>query len=211
MADLHATFNDLIRTVLWPGFKAMGYKKSGNNFRYYNSEGWGKIVQFQKSQYNSVAELSFTVNVGLYLPEVEYWLCSRDTGPKFQEPACVVRKRIGRLADKQSDNWFRLTPGLNTTELFAQLVDDFNQYVHPYLAAINSKVDIYSVLVAGYQSDCPPAQIHAMFCAGYQDSALKLFRSELARSKHNNGYRNTLRALAKELELPAELWTVEIQ
>jgi hypothetical protein len=210
MTDLNAILNDLIRNILWPSFKALGYKKSGNNFRHYDTEGWGKIVQFQKSQYNSAAELSFTVNVGLYLPEVEYWLCGREAGPKFQEPACVVRKRIGPLAGRQIDSWFKLTPSLDTTELFARLTDDFNQYVHPYLTAINNKDDIYSVLVAGHQSHYPSAQIHAMFCAGYQEESLKLFRSEFARSKHNNAYRNTLRALAKELELPAELWAVEI-
>jgi hypothetical protein len=206
MTNLNATLNYLIKNVLWPSFKALGYKKLGNNFRYYDAQGWGKIIQFQKSQYNSATELSFTVNVGLYLPEVEYWLCGREAGPKFQEPFCVVRKRIGPLTGKQSDTWFKLTPDVDTAGLFTRLTNEFSKYIQPYLAAINSKNDIYSVLVAGHQSHYPSAQIHAMFCAGYQEAALKLFSSEFARSKHNEHYRVTLCSLAVELGLPTAIW-----
>ena len=64
-------FDKLVRQVLWPPFKALGYKKTGNNYRYYDPAGWGKIVQFQKSQWNSASELNFTVNVSLYLADLE--------------------------------------------------------------------------------------------------------------------------------------------
>jgi hypothetical protein len=150
--------------------------------------------------------LSFTVNVELYLPEVEYRLCGREAGPKFQEPSCVVRKRISPLTGKQSDTWFKLTLDLDTTGLFTRLTNEFSKYIQPYLAAINSKNDIYSVLVAGHQSHYPSAQIHAMFFAGYQEAALKLFSSEFARSKYNEHYRVTLRSLAVELGSPAAMW-----
>ncbi|GAB3638113.1 hypothetical protein GCM10027422_37030 [Hymenobacter arcticus] len=207
--DLTATFNELVKDVLWPAFKKLGYKKSGNNFRYYDAAGWGKIVQFQKSQFNSAAELSFTVNVSLYLLDYNYYLCGETSGQTFQEPACVVRRRIGKLVGSKEDEWFELTESSNKALLFRQLENYFTQYVHPYLAAVESKQAIYALLLAGHRADSPSAQIHMLFQANYREAALGLFSKEFTRSKHNKYYRATLRSLAAELGLPAALLAAE--
>ncbi len=207
MADLNSIFDQLVKSTLWPEFKALDYKKSGNNFRYYNSEGWGRIVQFQKSQSNSAESLSFTVNIGLYLEDFEHYLSGRESGPKFQEVVCAVRKRYGKLRSSSSDSWIELTATSDVAKISQQLVDDFTQYVHPYLSSIKGREDIYAFLIAGHHSGYPSAQIETMFHAGYQQEALKFFTSEFARSKTNKHYRNTLKLVARELEFPAGLWT----
>jgi hypothetical protein len=202
MIDLNLAFNELVKDLLWPAFKALGYKKSGNNFRYYNSEGWGKIVQFQKSQFNSAAALSFTVNTGLYLLDYDYCLCGQQSGEKFQEAACVVRKRIGKLAGQSDNDWFEITESSDKGALFNRLSTEFTQHIHPYLAAIKSKDAIYAILLSGHQADFPSIQIQTLFRAGYKEAALSLFASEFARSKSNKYYRATLQSLAIELGLP---------
>ncbi|RZK25498.1 MAG: DUF4304 domain-containing protein [Hymenobacter sp.] len=207
--DLTATFNELVKDILWPAFKRLGYKKSGNNFRYYDAAGWGKIVQFQKASYNSAAELSFTINIGLYLLDYDYYLCGETSGQTFREPACVVRKRIGKLIGSKQDEWFELTELSNKELLFKQLDGYFTQHIHPYLATVQGKEAIYAILLAGHCADFPSVQIHMLFRAGYQEAALQMLRSEFAQSKSNKYYRATLRNLATELGLPAALWATE--
>lgn len=206
MADLNLVFDQLVKATLWPEFKALGYKKSGNNFRHYNPDGWGRIVQFQKSQSNSAHILSFTVNIGLYLEDFEYYLSGQKSGPKFQEMVCAVRKRYGNLRSSPPDSWIELTATSDVVKVSQQLLNDFNHYVHPYLAIIESRGEIYEILIAGHYSGYPSAQIQAMFHTGYQQEALKLFTSEFVRSKTNKYYRDTLKSIARELEFPIELW-----
>jgi hypothetical protein len=207
--DLTASFNELIKDVLWPAFKRLGYKKSGNNFRYYDVAGWGKIVQFQKASYNPANELSFTVNIGLYLLDYDYYLCGETSGRIFQEPACVVRKRISQFPGGQTNEWLTFTETGDKTLLFNKLSADFTQHIHPYLAAVKSKEAIYTILLAGHCADFPSVQIHMLFRAGYQEAALQMLRSEFAQSKSNKYYRATLRSLAAKLGLPAALWATE--
>ena len=206
MSEPGLVFDELVKSLLWPSFKALGYKKSGNNFRYYNSDGWGKIVQFQKSQFNSATELIFTVNIGFYLLDYEYYLCGQQLGEKFHEPACVVRKRISKLIGRATDEWFEITASSDKDQLFSRLSDEFAQFVHPYLAGIKSKDDIYSILLAGHRADSPPAQIQVLFRKDYKEAAIELFASKFAQSKFNEHYRATLKALAIKLELPKALW-----
>jgi len=205
MAAPSATFDDLVRTLLWPSFKALGYKKSGNNFRYYDSSGWGKIVQFQKSQFNSATELSFTVNIGLYLLDYDYCLCGQQTGEKFQEPACVVRKRINEFTGQPANEWVEVIDSTDKDQLFGRLSSEFTQFIHPYLAAVINKDDIYARLLAGHRADFPSVQIQVLFRAGYEEAAADLFVSELARSKSNKYYQATLKELARKLGLPKSL------
>ena len=207
MSDLNTVYVNAIKTVLWPAFKALGYKKQGNNFRYYSADGWGKIVQFQKSRWNSPTELQFTVNVGLYLSEIDYYLCGREAGTNFDESACVVRKRIDKFKPSTHNEWFTLTDATDTKQLFITLHQDFSHYILPFLASVTSRESIYRILTAGHQSHYPVAQIEAMFWAGYQEAATSLFSKEVARSQPNRYYQTTLRALAQRLGLPAELWT----
>lgn len=205
MSALGSTFDELVKKLLWPSFKALGYKKSGNNFRYYNSDGWGKIVQFQKSQFNSATEFSFTVNVGLYLLDYDYCLCGQQSGEKFQESACVMRKRISKLTGQPINAWFEITEYTDRDKLFSRLSGEFTQFIHPYLAAVKSKDDIYALLLAGHQVDFLSVQIQVLFRAGYTEAAAGLFVSEFARSKSNKHYRATLKELAVKLGLPKSL------
>ena len=205
MSTPGSTFDELVKTLLWPSFKSLGYKKSGNNFRYYNSDGWGKIAQFQKSQFNSTTELSFTVNVGLYLLDYDYCLCRQQPGEKFQEPACVVRKRISALTGQPTNAWFEVTESTDRDQLFSQLSSEFTQFIHPYLAAVKSKDDIYAILLAGHRADFLSVQIQVLFRAGYKEAAAGLFISEFDRAKSNKHYRATLKELAVKLELPKSL------
>src|SRR3982751_5214409 len=95
--DVERDFDGLVSLIIWPIFKKKGYKKKGNNFRFFDTSGWGKIVNFQKSSFYNKNHINFTINIGLYLPEAEKFHCNQLSNEKFSEPSCIVRKRIGRL------------------------------------------------------------------------------------------------------------------
>ncbi|MDJ0365534.1 DUF4304 domain-containing protein [Hymenobacter sp. H14-R3] len=199
----------MVKDILWPAFKKLGYKKSGNNFRYVDADGWGKIVQFEKASYNSATELSFVINVGLYLLDYDYYLCGETSGKRFTEPACVVRKRISTLTGNSPTGWFVLTSISDKYLLFSQLQTKFTQQIYPYLAAVKDKKAIYAILLAGHRADFPSVQIETLYRAGYQEAARELFSSEFAYSSTNKYYHATLLKLAARLGLPAALWTAE--
>jgi hypothetical protein len=203
MPDLISILNESITTILWPAFKALGYRKSGNNFRFYDQTGWGKIVQFQKSQGNSATELSFTVNTGLYLPEADYSFPD-GPGPKFTEPDCIVRKRLGRLKKSKVDEWYDITPDTNVSQLFSALADDFTHYLHPYLAAVTGRESILDMLLAGGHSSTRIQVISTLYLVGRKDAAVQLLTSELAQSS-NLAYRSVLKNLALDLGIPQPL------
>jgi hypothetical protein len=209
MLDSEAVFNEIVKGELWPSFKKLGYKKAGNNFRYYNSAGWGRIVQFQKSRYNTGTKLSFTVNISLYLADFEYYLCSTKSEYKFQEAVCAVRKRLGPISGRQSDSWIIFDEYSDRNyikKIVQQLHDDFMHHIHPYLAGIESKEDILAILAAGHNSNYPLAQIQTMFDAGayYRAATLDLIKSELPRSRYNQSYYLDLQSVIKKLGISNE-------
>ena len=59
-------FRELLTRLHGDLFKPRGWKKDGQNFRFFQSDGLCRIVNFQKSAYNDGEVLSFYVNLGIY-------------------------------------------------------------------------------------------------------------------------------------------------
>lgn len=81
--DVQLHFDQLVTKVLWPAFKARSYKKTGNNFRYYDELGRGKIVNIQKSAFGDRHAISFTMNMGLYVAEADRQWTGRIAAERF--------------------------------------------------------------------------------------------------------------------------------
>jgi hypothetical protein len=184
--DVEKDFDFLVSKVIWPHFKQRGYKKSGNNFRFYDTSGWGKIVNFQKSSFYDKSHIHFTVNVGLYLSEAEKFHCNLQSNEKFQEASCIVRKRMGALTKENKDIWFDLNEHTYKSLPYATVEKCFIDYVVPYLETINSKDDILKIMANGHQSDYKASQIQTLYFNGYKKEA-KL-QLEEARSNTRNVY-----------------------
>jgi hypothetical protein len=197
MSQQGQVFNELVKNKLWPDFKSLGYKKSGNNFKFYDASGWGRVVQFQKSQSNSATDLTFTVNTGLYLPE---GTCSFPDSPgaTFSEPDCIIRQRLGRLKGKQYDEWYTITPGADASVLVEQLTKDFTQVLHPYLAAIQGREDILNILQSGANGSTEVQRIRTLCLAGRKEVASQLLSGSLLYTKSAFD-RSALKSLANEL------------
>ncbi|NDV95271.1 DUF4304 domain-containing protein [Dysgonomonas sp. 521] len=198
--EIEKKFDYLVSKIIWPHFKTLGYKKSGNNFRFYNEEGLGKIVNFQKSVYYDKQHIHFTINLGIYSMEIDKYWSSRQLGPKFLEYNCPIRIRIGRLLEDR-DIWFDLTNNIEEAKLYSKIENIFIKNILPYLAKFQSQEDIFKALLN--KIDLYPYEIKALFYNGYKKRALEELEKEIKRAKEtgNNGYLENLIKLEKELEL----------
>ena len=171
-------FDNLVSKVIYPHFKVLGYKKTGNNFRYYDHEnGFGKIVNFQKSSFYSKDHIRFTVNTGLYLADFEFYLTGKKSAEKFRESICAVRQRIGELMNKL-DTWYDIDSETeNIDNVQKQLEQDFLNRVIPYLNKVKTREDIiYHLIIEG--SDYIVARIKTLYYNGQQERALNILKQE---------------------------------
>lgn len=184
--DVERDFDALVSLIIWPLFKQRDYKKSGNNFRFYDTSGWGKIVNFQKSAFYDKNHINFTINIGLYLPEAEKFHCNQQSNEKFSEASCIVRKRIGRLIRENKDLWFDLNEQTEKNLLYSTVEKYFTDLVVPYLDKVSSKDDILKVLSSNYRSDYKASQIQTLYFNGYKKEAKQ--QLEEAKSSTRNVY-----------------------
>lgn len=83
-------FKRLINEIFLLKFKPYGWKKQGSNFRYIDASGLGRVINFQKSKWNTADELEFFINYGLYM-EIDNQLVNKS----FKEYECQFRARTG--------------------------------------------------------------------------------------------------------------------
>ncbi|MGY3090496.1 hypothetical protein ACVWYF_003551 [Hymenobacter sp. UYAg731] len=184
-------FDNLVSNIIWPQFKAKGYRKTGNNFRFYNIDGWGKIVNIQKSAFGDKNNISFTINTGLYLPEADT-IFEIPRGEKFLEPDCLVRKRIGKLNGLQKDLWYDLNEKAPPNDLEGRISQDFSQFILPYLEKIQSRDDILKQIIREHTPNEEKA-IRTLFICGYQEEARQWIEEEI----NNTIYRTWREQLVK--------------
>jgi len=196
--EIEQSFDYLV-SKLWTPFKSRGYKKQGNNFRFYSNEGWGKIVNFRKSQWGDKDKISFAVNIGFYLPEVSKFHCGKEAQERFAEASSVVRKRIGDFMPKNHKDWFEVNPSTNIEELYKELNGYFEDLIIPYLDPICSKQDILNILIEGHRSHYMSAQIQTLWANGYKDVAKQQLINELARAKGLPFYLEELNRIQQQM------------
>jgi hypothetical protein len=178
--EAQTQFDTLVSKVIWPEFKKRGYGKSSNNFRYYDSAGWGKILSIQKSAFGDRSNIEFTLNIGLYLPEPERIWTGGTTmsNARFLEPDCLIRKRIGQLKSS-ADLWYELTDQSEFEYLFRLVEQDITSYVLPYLDRIDTIEDILRQLIQEREPNSALA-IETLVVYGHREEAKQWIEDELA-------------------------------
>ena len=85
-------FKNIITEIFNEYFKPSKWKKQGQNFRYISTDGLCKIINFQKSKWNTQDEVTFYINYGIYIEP-------NDTleNKSFHEYDCQFRNRTTHL------------------------------------------------------------------------------------------------------------------
>ena len=198
--EVEEKFDYLVSKTVWPHFKSLGYKKSGNNFRFYNEkDGLGKIVNFQKSIFYDKQHIHFTINIGIYSLEIDKYRSSPQLGAKFLEYNCPIRIRVGALLGER-DIWFDLNNDIDETKLYSKIEDTFIKNILPYLSKFDSQKDVFNALLS--KMWLHSYEIKALFYNGYEKRALEQLKKEIKRAKETNKevYLKNLIELEKELE-----------
>lgn len=92
----------LILKAIHSFLRPQGYKKQANTFNRWTQDGLCQVVNLQMSRWESG---QFTVNLGIFIPEI-YAVVDENAPPKvIKEYECALRTRLGILT-KGKDLWW---------------------------------------------------------------------------------------------------------
>lgn len=131
-------FNRLIYEIFMVKFKPYGWKKQGSNFRYIDECGVGRIINFQKSKWNTADDIEFYINYGLYI-EVDNQLVNKT----FKEYECQFRARTG--FDKGS---FHLNSDIHFETLQKQIECALDEAINLF-DKVGTKEHFISMILSG--------------------------------------------------------------
>jgi hypothetical protein len=202
-----------IQAGLRPLLKAQGFRARGRTFNRITSDGLTQVINLQMGRFDppgteyfpGLRELlygKFTVNVGVYVPEVaKYHMCGEACDFVF-DPECCLRARLGHLGPEKRDLWWTVTAD---DRLIAELQSRFKRHALPYLKRFETRDDILRRLKASrYElpSLTPPRIICAIILSrrGDKADAARLLSAQ-AKETHNPGHPAYVRSLARRLRV----------
>lgn len=124
--------DQVIRDGLAPALKAAGYRKDGRTFRRPELRGTC-VVNVQGSRWNTKDQGRFTLNLGVYFPDVVPFLDWMRATNRPSEADCLVRKRIGSVMPAGRDHWWVVTPQTDLVSLSRELREAWEQFGAPWL------------------------------------------------------------------------------
>lgn len=141
--------DDLIVRVLDPGLEAAGFQRKRRTWNRLRM-GFVDVVDVQTVP-RKLGPNTFTMNVGVLVPDL-YELVHGRTPPRFAEdPECVVRVRVGELlnrggADRFFDRWWTLDSDTEQLNAERELGDALPGRVLPFLERFQSMPDVHTFL-----------------------------------------------------------------
>ena len=130
---------DTLLRGLDPHMKALGFRKDVRNYRRITTDGLTHVINFQMSTYGTAEEGEFTVNLGIFVPEVFAHFYPDSPAKKVLQYECSISKRLGQLAGDMSDRWWStVNQDTNQTEV-SEMLDGFG---YPFLDSFSSRDQI---------------------------------------------------------------------
>jgi Domain of unknown function (DUF4304) len=130
------TYAAMLKTLIAPGLRAVGFKGSGQNYRLPSDDYWA-MLGFQKSTSSDASHVRFTGNV--VVVSRSGWDAIRAESPHLPErPTAttywgtfVWQKRIGELLPGGEDQWWEVEAGSDAAELADAILWAIRDYVLP--------------------------------------------------------------------------------
>ncbi len=155
---IDAKFKELLSRLQKELLKEKGFKKSGQNFRQFLSDGTCKIINFQKSMFNGDGECRFTINIGLYFQkDIE------NPHLRFKEYECQVRCRAPVISDRYPgvDHWWMISVNTNVELLYAELHTLLKEDILPWLDQFSCRRDVIGAGQSGKLENMIRGDIYA--------------------------------------------------
>lgn len=135
--DLDTEFKELVKSIISPRLKLLGFKKSNLN---YNRQ-LDKLIhciKIQKSQWNHSELISFTVNYGFFNDSIYKINWNKQDLPKFiNDNDCFAWGRTGHLI-YGNDYWYELSLAKDFNLIVEQISKDFDGKLIPLMDQFKS-------------------------------------------------------------------------
>ncbi|WP_374090932.1 DUF4304 domain-containing protein [Methylomicrobium lacus] len=190
-----------------------GFKVRGRTFNRLTEDGLTQVVNLQMGASDPPGTTYFpglrenlhglfTVNLGVYVPEVAKYHGSREARAWVQEFHCCVRSRLGDAAGETQDIWWR-------AQLADEVIEDVRSCIErfglPFLERFATRDKILSEWHGRSKNmgaSNPPRIVMAIILAGRgQNERARQLLAQQVLETQNPGHPEYVRKLARELSL----------
>ena len=145
-SEIGRRIDDILRLDLASRLKKAGYRKQARNF-HAASPDHIKVVNVQAGRCSDESTGSFTINLGVYFPEVSRLAEAPPFKGKPKEYDCTVRQRLGPLMHDGKDIWWRIDSSTVCRVLAGKVGTAWNAFGRPWLERVSSLAGAHSELV----------------------------------------------------------------
>jgi hypothetical protein len=204
---------DELQAKLRPVLKGYGFRGSGRTFNRTTSDGLTEVVRMQMGSFDPPGTTyvpglrenlygRFTVNLGVFIPEVAEHYGGGRSKSFVQEYHCCVRTRLPFLGPEHKDIWWNIRADEAFTE---ELLRRFERDAIPFFKKFETRDAVMHQWLAVPKSPyalTPPRIVCAIILAkrGRNDDARTLLAAQ-ARETNNPSHPAYVRSLADKLGL----------
>jgi hypothetical protein len=149
--------NTLIKKSFQIELKSHGFNKKGHSWNRSRGE-FIDVLTIQEAKYSSSEEMTFTVNIGVFVPNFFNIMWGQEPQGFANEADCVVRLRLsdliqGRLHGDAQDEWWSLASGSDLNPISKEIVDHLSHKVIPFWESMDNYESIskHTRKVEGWQ------------------------------------------------------------
>ena len=146
-SEIGKRIDEIITLDLGPRLKVAGYRKRGRTF-HAASPDHVKVVNVQASRWNEGNTGSFTVNLGVFFPEVATLSEARPLRGPPKEYHCTVRQRLGLLMHDGKDIWWRIDSTTVSEVLARKVGTAWSVFARPWLERVSDLSGAHAELVS---------------------------------------------------------------
>lgn len=166
--------SELNRRVLKP----KGFRKAA--MTWVRGSPWVQIINIQSGKWNTPSEGTFTLNLGLYVPELHAATEAWPVSGSVKEYDCDVRRRIGELMASAEDYWWEVTPTTELEPVIMTVCESVEAFAIPWLDRTNQSMENVAAELAHSCSFLSAAVAFAL--AGDKTAASQALANALANS-----------------------------
>ena len=204
---------DAIQSALRPLLKTRGFKVRGRTFNRITEDNLTQVVNIQMGASDPPGTTYmpglrenlhglFTINLGVYVPEVARHYGGGEARSWIHEYHCCVRSRLGEAAGQGRNIWWHARAD---NAVIDDVRNDLERFGLPFLNRFSSRDKIlaeWSDRSESIDASSPPRIVMAIILAarGQRDRARALLARQVLETR-NPGHPDYVRRLAGELEV----------
>lgn len=208
---------DKIQRQLRPLLKQQGFRERGRSFNRTTADGLTHVLAIWMANFDPPGTKhipglrsdyygKFTIDIGVFVPEVHKWTKSYSPREFIREPECCMRRRLGTLKTDFTDVWWDIRTD-------AAFIDDLQRRLRDtafpfYERAENRDSILQQCVDSDYERlgfETPPRIVCAiiLFERGERDAARSLLRQHIQNSDDHPGHVEYVRGLMERMGLGA--------